>query len=343
MNYINAVCDGCGKPFNETDNIVVCPVCGTPQHRECWDKNNCCVNQSRHSEGFDWAASKADLKKEKADSPAQGKDPGNIQQEKRDSLSSDDKTDKKDIPIAKTLFGPPLTENQLEETFLHNVKIPSTDSIDNISVSDAAMYLQTSAGRYINRFSKAEKNNRKLTWNWAGFFFGPCWLFFRKLFKQAFVFMLVVIMASLVLYPTMTSCYDTIKEVYAAEFKKIDNKQTVTPDEMMATLSKGDNYAKIMHVFKIFAATFLGLGLLPNIFCALFGDYFIKKKMKKDITEIRQGSKEEPLVKISIIRKGGVSTFACLIYILVAGWGYAGYFTVAEYLINIFNWIKELF
>ena len=56
MNYINSICDGCGLVFREDDDVVVCPECGTPQHRECYKKNNCCVNAHRHAQGFEWNA-----------------------------------------------------------------------------------------------------------------------------------------------------------------------------------------------------------------------------------------------------------------------------------------------
>lgn len=54
MKYTDSVCDGCGLPLREEDDIVVCPECGTPQHRECYKKDNRCVNEHRHSENFEW-------------------------------------------------------------------------------------------------------------------------------------------------------------------------------------------------------------------------------------------------------------------------------------------------
>ena len=54
MRYENNICDGCKKKFNEGDDIVVCPVCGTPQHRECYEKNGKCVNAGLHESGFAW-------------------------------------------------------------------------------------------------------------------------------------------------------------------------------------------------------------------------------------------------------------------------------------------------
>lgn len=54
MNYTGNICPGCNDTFKEDDDIVVCPECGTPQHRECYEKENCCVNSHLHSEDFKW-------------------------------------------------------------------------------------------------------------------------------------------------------------------------------------------------------------------------------------------------------------------------------------------------
>ncbi|MBQ8504354.1 MAG: DUF2628 domain-containing protein [Clostridia bacterium] len=55
MIYKGNICDGCKRAFEENDDIVVCPDCATPQHRECYEKNNCCVNSHLHNEKFVWA------------------------------------------------------------------------------------------------------------------------------------------------------------------------------------------------------------------------------------------------------------------------------------------------
>lgn len=54
MRYSGINCPACGETFVETDDVVVCPVCGTPQHRECWKKENKCVNDALHAENFEW-------------------------------------------------------------------------------------------------------------------------------------------------------------------------------------------------------------------------------------------------------------------------------------------------
>lgn len=54
MKYTGNICDGCGLPFTDEDDVVVCPECGTPQHRECYDKENKCVCSHLHGEDYAW-------------------------------------------------------------------------------------------------------------------------------------------------------------------------------------------------------------------------------------------------------------------------------------------------
>lgn len=57
MRYSGNLCDGCHQPLNDDDDIVVCPLCATPQHRDCYEKNNCCVNSHLHGTDFTWQGS----------------------------------------------------------------------------------------------------------------------------------------------------------------------------------------------------------------------------------------------------------------------------------------------
>lgn len=54
MKYTGNPCPGCQQIFNNDDDIVVCPDCGTPQHRECYDKENKCVCSHLHEEDYTW-------------------------------------------------------------------------------------------------------------------------------------------------------------------------------------------------------------------------------------------------------------------------------------------------
>ena len=70
MRYSDYKCDGCESVFTNSDDIVVCPECATPQHRKCYNKNGGCVNRHLHSEGFTWQGEKVAVSKEFAEEPA---------------------------------------------------------------------------------------------------------------------------------------------------------------------------------------------------------------------------------------------------------------------------------
>ncbi len=52
--YIGTRCIVCSEKFNPDDDIVVCPECGTPYHRDCYNKEGKCVNDVLHKTGGSW-------------------------------------------------------------------------------------------------------------------------------------------------------------------------------------------------------------------------------------------------------------------------------------------------
>ncbi len=56
MNKEEIRCGACNEPVKESDDIVYCPDCGTPMHRQCWDKYKKCPNEDKHGTGFEWNA-----------------------------------------------------------------------------------------------------------------------------------------------------------------------------------------------------------------------------------------------------------------------------------------------
>ena len=52
--YYGCPCEGCGKPLTLQDDIVVCPDCGAPYHRTCYEKMGLCVHAPAHGAGYEW-------------------------------------------------------------------------------------------------------------------------------------------------------------------------------------------------------------------------------------------------------------------------------------------------
>jgi len=54
FKYDGASCPVCSKKFTETDDIVVCPECGAPHHRECYRSLGKCALSDKHGSGQAW-------------------------------------------------------------------------------------------------------------------------------------------------------------------------------------------------------------------------------------------------------------------------------------------------
>ena len=53
--YYGCPCEGCGKPLTLQDDIVVCPDCGAPYHRTCYEKLGRCIHSpGPRQQGYEW-------------------------------------------------------------------------------------------------------------------------------------------------------------------------------------------------------------------------------------------------------------------------------------------------
>lgn len=55
-NFIGSKCIVCDKLFEKDDDIVVCPECGTPYHRNCYLEKGNCINTELHEKNETWKA-----------------------------------------------------------------------------------------------------------------------------------------------------------------------------------------------------------------------------------------------------------------------------------------------
>lgn len=52
MDFYKYKCPVCNEQFKQGDDIVVCPECGAPHHRECYEKDGHCFYEEKHSADF---------------------------------------------------------------------------------------------------------------------------------------------------------------------------------------------------------------------------------------------------------------------------------------------------
>ena len=78
-----------------------------------------------------------------------------------------------------------------------SLTLEAGESIPSDNISEMwAYFVQKKVDYYIPKFEMFEKNNKKVSWNWASFFFGPFWFFYRKMYLYGFMFILIGLFTS---------------------------------------------------------------------------------------------------------------------------------------------------
>lgn len=298
MNYSGKICDSCREPLENGDDIVVCPVCGTPQHRSCYEKNHKCVNEYLHSTGFVWT------------DPDEEKQRTEAEQAAREEQSQPEQQ-----PFVQA------TPQSMESVFMRGVLYDPKDDIGGATVGEAADYIQNSAPRYISKFMKQKKKNGKISWNWAAFFFAPYWFFYRKLYKAGAVFLALSVALTLVTSSRVEKILPTYEKWLSVSSKLYDINENTEKASTEKEQTREGLRAESMKLIKEMLPTLLAVLTIrrgiPNIIAALIANYLLKKKMLKVISLAHDASTEPNTVKYTIMRNGGVAIIMPIIAIMV--------------------------
>ena len=217
--YTGNHCPVCEQAFTDEDDIVVCPDCGTPYHRACWQKVGVCMHKSEHAAGFEWqpeVGPDADKAAHEATCPNCGthNTPGAVRcahcgcplPKAPDPITA--KTDdEKSVPIyardpsavnnSRTAPGPHIdTFGTGEDGGIYRREIGPEDPIDGIKAKDWAAYVGRSPMYYLMQFFRMSMTKKNVTVCLSAFLFGPAYLFYRKMWKEGLLAALVMLLLS---------------------------------------------------------------------------------------------------------------------------------------------------
>lgn len=351
VKYTNQTCPVCEKAFGADDDIVVCPECATPHHRECWAANGKCANDALHETGYIWGKEETPAPAEEPEPTAVGdirichvcgsENPADISNcgncgayfgEKKNADNEENKcqfcgSENPDGAKHCNQCGAPLnvaTSTAFFGTspYIAGTNIPAEEKIGENTAATLALYTRTSAKNYLKKFKKFE-SGKKFSFNFAAFFLSPAWFFYRKLYKFGFVFLLaftmLTVLTSGLTAPILESLEKYSPEVSAAydEFYAAYADPDITEEELMAKSDAVSDLA-LKHFketwknYAIFFGANLGGKLVLALIAAFIADKLYYKKAVEDIAEISENPHGEFVGRALISRKGGVSVFAFL-------------------------------
>ena len=197
--FDGSCCVSCGEKFKETDDIVTCPVCGSPHHRSCYKENDGCANESLHEEGYSWTRSEGS------------------------GGTGDQSAEKSTEGTMKCgLCG---TENSAGRLYCCNCGRPLFDKeagvgtgenqgfeyrIDEIPLKDISRFVGSSGMIYAPMFHQMHLTNKKVSFNIFGLLFPSFWYLNHKMYLHGIGIMLFNLLSN---FFTMLY-YDDIQKIY---------------------------------------------------------------------------------------------------------------------------------
>lgn len=344
MNYNGNDCPICGKKFEQTDDVVVCPICGTPHHRSCWSENGKCINESKHAEGFIWQMPYTNEPEPKATAknvkvcPVCGEQNDTV--EPVCTRCGERLKSGAHLPFEPVFRQPELNKEgdwqappsqcytPFQNVYAQDAKTVFGEEakIEDIPVTEVAEYIQKDATKYIGKFITMQENKTKLNWNWSAGLLSVFWCFYRKMVGLGVAFMAIFFSVYLISSVVPVVAYQNLRPDVYAEYEQTVNQLS---DEMTRILENGytadidmTEYYKLVGELAFSPINITAFiiqvtaVLIMSIIMGFFGNHFYKKKVLKDIRTIRRISTDNVIYHMYLRQRGNVSVANLLLPIL---------------------------
>lgn len=362
--YENQKCQYCGEEFCKNDDIVVCPQCGAPYHRKCWEEHGECAFESKHKEGFVYAEDKdgnpeAAVQAETVDFIGQiqtqinqGKSSAESQQSGAYSAKSDSSGTHCCEQCGAQMIdgseycvycghkaGEPVYNSNPRRNYSGKDPLGGVSPDEIImgeKAADIALTVRGGSGKFIPRFIKVQSRKTKISWSWPAFFFGYLYLFFRKLYKYGVIFILAQVLIFNIADVALGSPIEEVENT----MNSVISSYSSSSSQSTASLSQSEYNKMILEIRDKLAKknslvrSYICIGLsliLTNLFCAMFFNYFYLRKCTDTIKKMKKSSEmlggmTRQEYRFNLMARGGISFFGLFL----------GYFVkmLTEYLIS---------
>lgn len=308
MDFIGNKCPVCDRYFHADDDVVVCPECGTPHHRECYENLGHCANEELHKDGYDFASDNEH--NDNADviiCKSCGKENDKYQffckycaapltnaEEKNENANAQQNRP----PFgnmgniggmgAGTPFGMPAIDPL--------GGVPAEEDFgDDVTAGETAKYVKQNTPYFVRIFNNIKSFN-KSKFNFAAAIFSGGYLLYRKMYKLG----AIIFGLELALYISMMYVVIAFKDLYSQFYEAYNNGMNKST-EFLANLSATDAFK--LYVPAIVYAILIAIMIIVG---ANFNRWYMKH-CKTEIIRIKQNAKEDENPETLLQTKGGVN------------------------------------
>ena len=276
FNYNGHTCDVCNEKFNPQSDVVVCPECGTPHHRECYKQLGHCVNKAKHAEGFVWTAPQKTANPNVTVCPK-------CQAENPKDTAFCEQCGVALAPQKKQTQKPPFVDDIKGQVIGENSPFPANTfegEIDGVSYKDMAVYIGPSSAYYVLNFKRLQNEGKKARIFCLGaFFFDGIYFLYRKMWLEA---ILIMIVSSFLAVPSSIILAETMGLIPSTSPLIFNNINLVV---------------NVCSIVSFLLKVLLGFIAVPRY----------QKKVVKDLKKIRQQSQTPAQYYQTVMAKSGPS------------------------------------
>lgn len=294
MNYIGEKCVACGETFNDGDDIVVCPECGSPHHRACYKAENKCANSALHGTDESWHSSA----EEKQETEAEEKKfvicsachfPNSLEAETcircGADLTSDDTDGEESDGLSFGVPRPYLGFNPDED-------------MGGSPLRDVADFVRTNTIYYIPIFKRMKDTGRSISFNLISFIFPPVYFANRRMWFWAMLSLIATVLLSMPL---------AVSYLIA---DGLESSYTIFPAELIQKLY--DN----RHILAALVDVCNVADMLIRITFCLFSNKLYYRFVLKSLKKLKAHTEGE-LTREEILAAGGVKILNTVLILIL--------------------------
>lgn len=281
MDYKGNICKVCGEKFKESDDIVVCPECGTPYHRECYKKEGKCINSELHQKNQSWKPEITDESE---------KDNHKCRKCGYENNSSSSFCENCGEPLCDEKKIIDDMNDSLQKAVCESMNIDD-EEIDGVKMYKMAYFVRSNIPYYITMFKRFNRTGRKISFNFICFLFPYYYFANRKMYGWAAISFAVITLLSVPAMLDILTANNGFMTTISSE---------LTQTSMFSALLDVSNFLTI--AFKVIIAMFANW-----IYCR-----FAVKSIKS-----LDGSCSDSEMVYNLMKKGGTNVWAIVITFVI--------------------------
>lgn len=182
IDYRGQTCIVCNEPFNTEDDIVVCPECGTPYHRDCYKREGRCINDSLHDSGESWQIIKRNEQEAEKRAAHRAEMEEQAAEREREGMG--------DFPNAAMYDGVRMNNDPC-------LGLDPEEQLDGVTLKEMSSFIATNHFYYLPLFRLMKQTGRKMSFNLTCLFFPELYFANRKMWGMTLLSIFVQTILSL--------------------------------------------------------------------------------------------------------------------------------------------------